>query len=140
MVRDYYKNLFHSSRPTEVDEVVLSLKSVVNDEMNKRLISPFSQMEIECTLNKMAPFKAPGPDGMPPIFFQKFWKDIGDNVIRAMLFFLNFGNLIPSLNHTFISLIPKVKNPEYVKCLNIHVHPDALIIHSIYQGYLLDTL
>ena len=31
-----------------------------------------------------------------------------------MLSCLNSGSLIPGLNHTFISLIPKVKNPEFI--------------------------
>ena len=72
MVRDYYKNLFLSSKATEVEEVVLSIKPVVTEDMNNCLIEPFSREEIECALNQMAPLKAPGPDGMPPIFFQKF--------------------------------------------------------------------
>ena len=72
MVRDYYKNLFHSSRPMEVEEVVLSNKPTVTDEMNNRLTRPFSQEEIEGALNQMAPLKAPGPDGIPPIFFKNF--------------------------------------------------------------------
>ena len=35
MVRDYYKNLFISSRPTKVDEVILSIKLAIIDDMNK---------------------------------------------------------------------------------------------------------
>ena len=50
MVRDYYKNLFLSSMPTKVDEVILSIKLAVIDDMNKCLISPFSRVEIECAL------------------------------------------------------------------------------------------
>ena len=69
MVRDYYKNLFLSSRPMEVEEVVLSIKPVVTEDMNNCLIRPLSREEIECALNQMASLKAPGPDGMPPIFF-----------------------------------------------------------------------
>ena len=72
IVRDYYKNLFLSSGPTEVDEVVLSIKPVITNDMNNCLISLFSRVEIECALNQMAHLKALGPDGMPPIFFQKF--------------------------------------------------------------------
>ena len=41
MVRDYYKNLFLSSRSSEVDEVVLFIKPAVTEEMNKCLINPF---------------------------------------------------------------------------------------------------
>ncbi|KAL0004665.1 hypothetical protein SO802_012226 [Lithocarpus litseifolius] len=114
MVRDYYKNLFLSSRPTEVDDVALSIKPVVTDDMNNSLIRPFSRAEVECALSQMAPLKAPGPDGMPPIFFQKFWSVIGDDVVHAVLFCLNSGRLLPGMNHTFISLIPKAKNPESV--------------------------
>ncbi|KAK9984155.1 hypothetical protein SO802_033680 [Lithocarpus litseifolius] len=94
MVRDYYKNLFLSSRLSEVDKVVRSIKSVVTEDMNNSLISPFSQVEIEFALNQMAPLKALGPNGMPPIFFQKFWSDIGDDVVRAVLFCLNLGSLL----------------------------------------------
>ena len=114
MVRDYYKNLFLSSKPMEVNGVVQSIKSVVTEDMNNSLTSLFSQVEIESALNQMAPLKAPGPDGMPPIFYQKFWSDIGDNVVEAVLFCLNSGSLISGLNHTCISLIPKVKNPKFV--------------------------
>ena len=35
-------------------------------------------------------------------------------MVRAVLFCLNSGSLFSGLNHTFISLIPKVKNLEYV--------------------------
>ena len=69
MVGDYYKNLFLSSRPTEVEEVVVSIKPAVTKDMNNCLIKPFSREEIECALNQMAPLKAPGLNGMPPIFF-----------------------------------------------------------------------
>ena len=62
----------------------------------------------------MAPLKALGPDGMPPFFFQTFWPDIGRDVSEAVLSCLNSGTILKSINHTFITLIPKVKNPEIV--------------------------
>ena len=62
----------------------------------------------------MAPLKALGPDGMPPIFFQKFWNTIVDDVVKAVLSCLNSRTILSGLNHTSISLIPKVKSPEYV--------------------------
>ena len=62
----------------------------------------------------MAPLKAPGSDGMPPLFFQTFWSDIGLDVSEAVLSCLNSGTILKSINHTFLTLIPKVKNPEIV--------------------------
>ncbi|KAL0006716.1 hypothetical protein SO802_008218 [Lithocarpus litseifolius] len=42
MVRDYYKNLFLSSRLTEVDEIVQSIKTVVTANMNNSLSGKYS--------------------------------------------------------------------------------------------------
>ena len=62
----------------------------------------------------MAPLKAPGPDGMLPIFFQHYWNSIGDDVVKAVLSCLNSKKILLGLNHTFITLISKVKSPEYI--------------------------
>ena len=37
---------------------------------------------------------------------------IGNDITQAVLYFLNSATLPPHLNHTFITLIPKVSNPE----------------------------
>ena len=60
----------------------------------------------------MAPLKAPSPNGMPPLFYQNFWNLTGNDVTESVLKFLNSASLPEQLNHTFITLIPKKKNPE----------------------------
>nr|XP_023920446.1 uncharacterized protein LOC112031976 [Quercus suber] len=111
---DYFKHLFTTSNLHDIEEVVQHSKKVVSEEMNNCLISNFSKDEVEIALKQMAPLKAPGPDGMPPIFFQHYWENIGDEVVRAVVSCLNSNSIVPSLNHTFITLIPKVKSPEFV--------------------------
>ena len=58
----------------------------------------------------MDTLKAPRPNGMPLLFFQHFWLAIGDEMAEAVLTCLNTGSIPPSINQTFITLIPKVKS------------------------------
>ena len=69
-------------------------------------------MEVELALKKMKPLTAPGPNGMPPLFYKSYWNIVGSNVIDATLSVLNSRNMPPNINHTFIALIPKTKSPS----------------------------
>ena len=69
---------------------------------------------MEIALKQMATLKAPGPDGMPPLFYQSYWSLLGSNVSHSILHYLNSSALPPALCHSFITLIPKVKDPKYV--------------------------
>ena len=61
----------------------------------------------------MHPMKAPGPDGMPPLFYQHFWPTVNSIVIQV-LDFLNHGAAPPKFHETHIVLIRKTKNPKRV--------------------------
>jgi hypothetical protein len=111
---NYYSSLFTTSQPEQIDEVVAQVSSVVTEDMNKALTREFTAPEVELALKQMAPTKAPGPDGMPPVFYQKYWHVVGSDVTKAVLSCLNSGRILNSINHTFITLIPKTKNPERV--------------------------
>ncbi|CAL9021650.1 unnamed protein product [Prunus brigantina] len=79
--------------------------------MNQTLLSEFTAEEVKHALFQMHPSKAPGPDGMSPFFFQKYWDVVGGEVTAAILDFLRTGKLLPKLNFTHVALIPKVKDP-----------------------------
>ena len=94
--------------------ILNSIPQLVTEEMNASLTDNFQAWEVEVALKQMAPLKAPGPDGMPPLFFQNYWDLVKGDITTTVLNYLNSGSLPSSLNHTFVTLIPKVKNPEKV--------------------------
>lgn len=52
---------------------------------------------------EMTPLKASGSDGMPPLFFQTYWTNVGMDITQAVLSSLNSGSILKSVNHTFIT-------------------------------------
>ncbi|XP_057249105.1 uncharacterized protein LOC104906541 [Beta vulgaris subsp. vulgaris] len=88
------------------------LDSIISEEDNMLLCSEVSAEEIKNAVFELAPDKAPGPDGFPPYFFQKYWSLVGNSVCHAVRAFFFSGTLLKEVNHTFITLIPKVESPS----------------------------
>lgn len=63
----------------------------------------------------MGPYKALGPDGYQPVFYQKLWRIFGHDLISVVLNCLNVGFLPRDLNNTLLVLIPKVASPKTIK-------------------------
>ncbi|XP_048492142.1 uncharacterized protein LOC125493157 [Beta vulgaris subsp. vulgaris] len=85
---------------------------VISDECNSALSRPYTKDEIYAALSQMHPCKAPGPDGMHAIFYQRFWHIIGDEVSDYVCNILHGHHFPADLNRTNIALIPKVKDPK----------------------------
>ena len=111
---NYFTNLFQTSTPTDFSTVLQGIEPVITTEMNSQLTRPFMRQEVDNAIKQMGPLKAPGPDGMSPIFYQTFWDSIGTDVSSAVLSCLNSGSILKSINHTYITLIPKNQNPTKV--------------------------
>lgn len=106
--------------------------------MNEQLTKQVEESEIREALFAMNPTKAPGPDGMTPLFFKKFWKIVKPEIIRATQSFFHSGIMLKAINHTLISLIPKIDNPTEVK----HFRPISLcnVIYKIISKILANRL
>ncbi|XP_042958008.1 uncharacterized protein LOC122293496 [Carya illinoinensis] len=86
----------------------------ITPDMVEQMDLPFSEDEVKRALNEMHPTKAPRPDGMSPLFYQKYWSVVGKDVTESILHALNNGYFPSAINHTYVTLIPKRKNPELV--------------------------
>ncbi|CAL9013386.1 unnamed protein product, partial [Prunus brigantina] len=111
---DYFKTLFSSSGSQQMERILNEVRPVITNAMNDQLLQPFTREELEHTLFQMFPTKAPGHDGMPALFFQKYWHIVGDKVANKCLQILNGEGSVREFNHTLIALIPKVKMPTTV--------------------------
>ena len=111
----YFEKLYTTSLPTRIAEVTHSIPTKVTEEMNQCLIRNFTMEEIEAALFQMHPTKAPGPDGMSAIFFQKYWDIVGSDVSRMVLNVLNSNLSMAEINRTNITLVPKTKTKTKTK-------------------------
>ncbi|KQJ86014.1 hypothetical protein BRADI_4g02880v3, partial [Brachypodium distachyon] len=87
----------------------------VDGHMNQDLCKEFTDKEISDALFQIGPLKAPGPDGFPARFFQRHWATVKKDIIRAVRNFFVTGAMPYGVNDTIIVLIPKIKNPMYLK-------------------------
>jgi hypothetical protein len=80
--------------------------------MNDSLLAPFTESEVKEAMFQMFPTKAPGPDGFPAHFFQRYWELCGAEVTTVVLRVLKGEDDPAVINKTFVVLIPKVASSE----------------------------
>lgn len=114
MIVNYYSVLFTSSDPPSLDPVLCGVEPRVSPSMNVDLDRPLEANEVRVALKQMESNTAPGPDGSPPLFYKQFWDGVRSEVSDAVLSVLNLGKIPEALNHTFLTLIPKVKSARRV--------------------------
>ena len=112
IISNYFSSIYRSDQPSHFSPVIDAVETKVTAEMNDSLLQDFQPEEVHVALQQMHPIKSPGPDGMPPIFFQKYWNIVGQNVSDCILNILNTGVMPLEMNETHICLIPKTKNPQ----------------------------
>ena len=99
MAESYFQNLFRTSQRINLESVVEVVDKVVTLDMNWALLQPYTLKEVKRALFCMHSSKSPGPDGMFPFFFQKYWYIVGTDVTNVVISVLhsrhykNFGLL-----------------------------------------------
>ena len=112
IVERYFSDIFHTSFPQTIDQVVSNVEPKITPVMNNSLLKPVTSAEVHEAPFQMHPTKSLGPDSMNALFYQKFWHIIGNDVTKAIIEFFQSGKMLKSINYTHIALIPKVKAPE----------------------------
>ncbi|KAL9671576.1 hypothetical protein QQ045_009146 [Rhodiola kirilowii] len=113
-VTEYFRHLFSSSSSSSTacwEEELVDVQRKLHEADATFLTAPFQPAEVRRAVFQMPPEKAPGMDGFGPLFFQKNWELVGEDIINQCLDILNEDGAVDSMNRTLITLIPKCKNP-----------------------------
>ncbi|KAJ9565542.1 hypothetical protein OSB04_001508 [Centaurea solstitialis] len=106
----YFKDKFQEPHPTR-PALNSSLFKKLSDAQSAQLELPFDGQEIKKAVWNCGCNKAPGPDGFTFEFIRRFWDVVGSDFIEAVSFFGSNQLLNPGSNSSFITLIPKVRDP-----------------------------
>lgn len=61
----------------------------------------------------MGSHKAPGPDGFPPLFYQKFCPVILASLMEFIFSIFDRGLVLPDINGVLLVLIPQLAAPKF---------------------------
>ncbi|CAN1172032.1 Putative ribonuclease H protein At1g65750 [Linum perenne] len=117
---NFYSELFTSSLPpSDFRRRICSIPMArqVTVEMNEMLTAPVNGSDIKRAVFDIGPNKASGSDGFSGAFFQAYWDIIGSDVTEAIIIFFESEDILKSINHTWITLLPKVQKVENVRQL-----------------------
>lgn len=126
---DYFGKLFSASESGSDERLFGLVERKVTDCMNERLLQQFTDEEITNAVKLLAHLKAPGVDGFPAFFFQRYWHIIGPAVSQYCLSVLHGHLDIGDINKTRIILILKIDKPRHMS----HFRPISLcnVIYKI---------
>ncbi|MCH83857.1 hypothetical protein A2U01_0004683 [Trifolium medium] len=108
----YFEDIFTSSNPTNTHNVIDVVHNCINAHMSEILNRPFSAEEVYKAMQQLKSTAALGPDGLNAGFYQRFWDIIGQDITDYVLSILNNEGNPANINHTYIYLIPKHKQPK----------------------------
>ncbi|XP_010412832.1 PREDICTED: uncharacterized protein LOC104699194 [Camelina sativa] len=100
-----------SLNPSDFEDKLAEIGTLVSQATNDSLTREVIETEIKQALFMMHPDKAPDPDGMTTLFYQKAWNTIKADLVLLVNSFLQEGVFDKRLNETNICLIPKVDKP-----------------------------
>nr|XP_029146216.1 uncharacterized protein LOC114924798 [Arachis hypogaea] len=111
-IEERFDALFTSSNNRNCEPALRNIPGRVTEDMNRELISEVTEDEVRKAVFSMGSLKAPGPDGLNGMFYQKHWEIIKKEVCAVVKEFFRNGFLPEEIGETIVVLIPKVKDPE----------------------------
>ena len=112
--QSHFANIYIDDNQTcllEQLKVVLLYPNMISHVDAPCLIQPVTLSKIESALHSFKKDRSPGPNGWPVEFYIHFFDLLGDELLFAVDYSRVSSCIPPSLNSTFLALIPKKENP-----------------------------
>lgn len=116
---NYFKEIFSSAYYGNINQVCKFTRGWLSDSDKQLCDSQFSAEEVCATIFDIHPHKSPGPDGLPALFYQRYWSIVGNEMEHFVLDILNNNRDPAAINN---ALIPKKKhpsNPRYFRPISL---------------------
>ncbi|KAK2662858.1 hypothetical protein Ddye_001432 [Dipteronia dyeriana] len=107
----YFQNLFERKESIRSYSHLPMMFPLLTEFDKLSLNASICEQEVKQSLFHICGLKAPGPDGFHALFFQKYWKNCKRVLVRLVSDCFINGVIPDNINHTFISLVPKIPNP-----------------------------
>ncbi|XP_020258606.1 uncharacterized protein LOC109835017 [Asparagus officinalis] len=102
----FFSNLFGQAPASRLSPNWSTLYPNENFDLSS-LDLPFSPQEITEAVFDLNPDKSPRPDGLPILFFQRFWPVVQADVIEFIQGIYSHPQCLNNINYSHICLIPK---------------------------------
>lgn len=116
-IMEHYREVYRVDPPQGPQRWTQHIPHLVSEDMNCQLLAEVTDLEIWEAANSMGALRAPGPDGLNGLFYQKHWDIVGVDVCRVVRLFFEEGSLPGEINETLVTLIPKVPEAETINQL-----------------------
>ena len=110
----FFQSKFHEEWPVR-PAFRSNLFRKITDNDKLALEAPITLQEIKNAVWACGNDKSPGPDGFTFKFIKKYWEVLLGDIAAVVKYFELHGKIDPSCNSSFISLLPKIKDPQQLK-------------------------
>lgn len=135
---DFYQKLFEEELMVACGQYHHSFTNEIPDQYVGSLNREVTKEEVYQALQEMGPYKAPGPDGFQPFFFQKNWDMVGKELASFVQGIYAGTENIASVNKTLLVFIPKISKPEVISqfrpiklCNTVYKVVSKTLVHKI---------
>ncbi|GKV05206.1 hypothetical protein SLEP1_g17240 [Rubroshorea leprosula] len=111
LIMNYFSGLFTTSHELSYSDSFAGIDVSPQAIPLESFQGVLTKDEIWAALHSIKPFKAPGPDGVHPLFFQKFWDITKDKLCTDIVQIFSIGIIPSSWNESLVVLIPKNTSP-----------------------------